>query len=121
MRFLAAGDLDGDGRRELVAAGMSSGTWWIRPSGGTWDVVPIDRTTGGFEHAITLADLDGDGRDELYEADDPSGELRRVTWTGERFENEVLVRHRARSQTTWNLVACPAARATAVEARPAAR
>jgi hypothetical protein len=108
MRFLAAGDLDGDGRRELVAAGMSSGTWWLRPQpGGSWDVVSIDRSTGGFEHAITMADLDGDRRDELYEADDPSGELRRVRWTGERFEHDVLVRHRARSQTTWSLVACP--------------
>jgi hypothetical protein len=109
MRFLVPGDLDDDGRHELVAAGMSSGTWWIRPSAaGAWDVTSIDRSGGGFEHAITIADLDGDGRDELYEADDPSGELRRTTWTGERFEREVLARHAPGSRLTWSLVACAA-------------
>src|SRR5690606_21612010 len=73
-RFLTAGDVDGDGRREMVAAGMKSGLWLLRPgpapATGTWKKSLIDARSGGFEHASVLADLDGDGRDELYVASD---------------------------------------------------
>src|SRR5262249_44442746 len=70
-RFLTAGDVDGDGKREIVAAAFKSGLWLLRPGPDPhqpWSVTSIDRNSSGFEHAAKLADLDGDGRDELYVA-----------------------------------------------------
>jgi hypothetical protein len=86
-RFLSAGDVDGDGRKELVAAAFSSGVWLLRPGAdpkGSWEIEQVDADSGGFEHAAILTDLDGDGRDELYVASDRHKELRRYVWNGER-------------------------------------
>jgi len=94
-RFLTAGDVDGDGRREIVAAGFKSGLWLLRPGPDPhqpWTVTSIDRNSSGFEHAAKLADLDGDGRDELYVASDDQGEVRRYVWRDGRFEKEVIHR-----------------------------
>ncbi len=110
-RFLAAGDVDGDGQRELVAAAFSSGLWLLRPGASDaepWTREQLDADSGGYEHAMTLADLDEDGRDELYVADDPRGELRRYTWAEGRLTREVLARHAASSRITWNLTTCHA-------------
>jgi hypothetical protein len=108
-RFLTVGDIEGDGRKEMVAAAFSSGLWLIRPTDtGKWSVRSIDRKSSGFEHASILADLDGDGKDELYVASDKHKEVRRYTWNGRRLEREVIyVRPDARPIFTWNLMPVP--------------
>ena len=111
-RFLTAGDVDGDGKQELVAAAFSSGLWLLRPGpsrGGELDG-RVDRqaTREGFEHAALLTDLDGDGRDELYVASDQHKEVRRYVWDGKRLLREVIyVRPDARPIFTWNLMPVP--------------
>jgi len=92
-RFLTAGDVDGDGKQEMVAAGFKSGLWLLRPGDdpkGEWALESIDRQSGGFEHASILTDLDGDGKDELYVASDDHGEVRRYTWNGKGFDKETI-------------------------------
>ena len=42
-RFLTAGDVDGDGNREIVAATNKSGLWLLRPDSEKWDVSLIDK------------------------------------------------------------------------------
>lgn len=110
-RFLTAGDVDGDGRKEIVAAGFKSGLWLLRPGAapnGEWQVQSIDRNSSGFEHTALLTDLDGDGTDELYVASDDQGELRRYVWRDGRFEKEVIhTRTPAGSAFTWNLMPVP--------------
>jgi hypothetical protein len=111
-RFLTVGDVDGDGRREMVAAGMRSGLWLLRPgpapATGTWEKTLIDAGSGGFEHASTLADLDGDGRDELYVASDNHGEVRRYVWSDGRWDREVIhTRKPVGSAFTWNITPLP--------------
>ncbi len=110
-RFLTAGDVDGDGKRELVAAAFRSGVWLLRPGTdprAAWNVESIDTDSSGFEHAALLADLDGDRRDELYVAADDQGELRRYVFANGRFEREVILRRdQPRSRMTWNLMAAP--------------
>jgi len=111
-RFLTAGDVDGDGKKELVAAAFSSGLWLLRPGAdpkkGPWKVESIDTDSAGFEHAAILCDLDGDGTDELYVASDKHKQVRRYAWDGQKLAREVVyTRPDDRPIFTWNLMPIP--------------
>lgn len=112
MRFLTVGDVDGDGKKEMVAASFGRGLWLLRPGSdprAEWGVESFDRDSGGFEHTSLFADLDDDGTDELYVASDNDGELRRYVWVNGRARREVIHRRDApRSMITWNITAAPA-------------
>ena len=110
-RFLTVGDVDGDGKKEMVAAAFRSGLWLLRPGTnprGEWSVESIDRDSSGFEHAAVFADLDGDHRDELYVAADEQGELRRYVWAAGRARRETIHRRELpRAMMTWNIMPFP--------------
>jgi hypothetical protein len=110
-RFLTVGDVDGDGRREMVAATFSSGVWLLRPGddpAGAWQVELVDGDSAGFEHAAVFSDLDGDGRDELYVASDRHKEVRRYVWDGRRLSRETIyTRPDDRPIFTWNMMPVP--------------
>ncbi|UCF66967.1 MAG: VCBS repeat-containing protein, partial [Acidobacteriota bacterium] len=110
-RFLTAGDVDGDGKDEMVAAASKSGLWLLRPGAdprAAWDVTSIDRDSSGFEHAAILSDLDGDGIDELYVASDRQAEIRRYVWQGGTPVKEVLHRFEGGLDGfTWNIMPAP--------------
>ena len=114
-RFLTVGDVDGDGKKEMVAASFSKGLWLLRPgkdAKSEWGIESIDRDSGGFEHAALLTDLDGDGVDELYVAADVQGELRRHVWLRGRPKREVIQkRDIPMSRMTWNIMPLPLAQA----------
>jgi len=115
-RFLTAGDVEGDGQQEIVAASFKKGLWLLRPGEDpteSWRVTSIDRRSGGFEHAAILTDLDGDGADELYVASDDDAEVRRYVWNGRSFDREVIHErivhgHKVPGAAfTWNLMQVP--------------
>jgi hypothetical protein len=110
-RFLTAGDIDGDGSKEMVAAAHKSGLWLLSPGadpGAAWSISSIDRNSGGFEHAAILTDLDGDGTDELYVANDDAGEVNRYVWTSGTPVKETLYTHpEGLSGFTWNIMPVP--------------
>jgi hypothetical protein len=111
-RFLTAGDIDGDGKKEMVAAAYKSGLWLLRPAaaGGAWEKSQIDADSGGWEHAAVLTDLDGTGTDELYVASDNHDELRRYTWENGAWHQELLLLHLdGLGRFTWNLMPAPIA------------
>lgn len=90
-RFLSPGDVDGDGRIDVVATGMTSGVWLLRrQDDGSWAQSLIDAASSGFEHATLAADVEGDGRFDVYVASDEQGQLRRYRWQGNRFVREVI-------------------------------
>ena len=110
-RFLTAGDVDGDGRKEMVAAAHKSGLWLLEPGSDphdAWAITSIDRNSGGFEHAAILTDLDGDGIDELYVANDNAGEINRYIWQDGSPVKETLYTHpEGLSGFTWNIMPVP--------------
>jgi hypothetical protein len=112
-RFLTAGDIDGDGIKEMVAAANKSGLWLLRPGDdprAEWSIESIDRNSGGFEHAAILTDLDGDGIDELYVANDDDGEINRYVWVDGAPQREMLYTHsEGLSGFTWNIMPAPVA------------
>ena len=107
-RCLAAGDVEGDGRREIVAAAAKAGLWLLRPGapGSSWQQERIASDSSGFEHAALVADLDEDGKDELYVASDEQHEVRRYAWREGAWKKDVLYRYEAGMPGfTWNLTA----------------
>ena len=102
-RFLTAGDVDGDGKTELVAAAMKSGIWLLKRQGGSWKVSLIDPDSSGYEHATYIDDLDGDGVQEIYVASDDQKELRIYRWNGKGFSKTVLSGIPP-NRITWNVV-----------------
>lgn len=111
-RFLTAGDVDGDGKKELVAALYSNGVWLMTPGktpDAKWKTRSIDRNSGGFEHASIFADLDEDGVSELYVVSDKHGEVRRYVWVDGKPVREVIhKRTNGNSVFTWNIMPVPA-------------
>lgn len=55
---LAIGDVDGDGKNELVC-----GTYWYKYTGTAWEAHKF--TTGYITTKVAIGDLDGDGRNEI--------------------------------------------------------
>jgi len=110
-RFLTAGDVDGDGRKEMIAATHKGGVWLLRPGAdprGEWTLALVDRSSSGFEHAALLTDLDGDGMDELYVANDKGAEVNRYVWEGGRPSKTLLYTHPGGlSGFTWNIMPAP--------------
>ena len=98
-----AGDVDGDGVTELVAAGYKSGLWLLEPQeDGTFTNQLIDAKSGGFEHATHIADLDKDGTPEIYVAADKQKKLRRYAWDGEKL-SKTEIGDIPDDHITWNL------------------
>jgi hypothetical protein len=110
-RFLTAGDVDGDGKKEMVVAGKDSGLWLLRPGSDAragWRSERIDAQSKGFEHAALLTDLDGDFVSELYVASDDDRQVRRYAWDGQRLAREVIhQRSDPQPVLTWNLAPVP--------------
>ncbi len=110
-RFLTVGDIDGDGKREMVAATNKSGLWLLRAGVNAktrWAVESIDKDSSGFEHAAIFADLDEDGVDELYVASDDHKEVRRYIWEEGKSVREVIYTYPAGiSIFTWNIMPVP--------------
>jgi len=102
MRAIQAGDVNGDGKIDLVAGALSSGLWLIEQAPAGWTANPIDAQSSGFEHPVDLADLDGDGVLEIYVASEDQGELRQYRWRDGRFAKTVIAPLH-KGDLSWNV------------------
>jgi hypothetical protein len=71
---LAVGDIDGDGRQEIVTGGTGA-LLWYRPATGERGRI----AAGAFGVGLALEDLDGDGRPEVVTAEETGGP-QRIVW-----------------------------------------
>jgi len=104
MRALAAGDVNGDGKIDLVAGALSSGLWLFEQEGAGWKKTVIDPKSSGFEHPVCLADLDGDGVPEIYVGSEDQHELRQYRWQNGAFQKTVIAPLHP-GDITWNITA----------------
>jgi len=102
MRAIAAGDVTGDGKIDLVAGGLSSGLWLFERDGDGWKKTQIDANSSGFEHPVLLADLDADGTLEIYVASEDQGELRQYRFVDGKFV-PTKIAPLEKGDITWNL------------------
>jgi hypothetical protein len=103
-RFLVAGDIDQDGKKELVAAAFSKGVFVIEEEEAGYKQTNIDPSSGGFEHAAYIADIDDDGKKELYVADDKSGLIRRYDFQDGAYKKTIVDKRQVPSQAmVWNI------------------
>jgi hypothetical protein len=102
MRAMQAGDVNGDGKIDLVAGALASGLWLFEQAEGTWKRTLIDAKSSGFEQPVDLADLDGDGALEIYVASEDPHELRQYRWQNGAFAKTVVI-PLAAGDITWNI------------------
>ncbi len=103
-RFLLPADVDGDGKKELIAAAWKTGLYLLKPQGdGTFASSLIDADSTGFEHASWVADLDANGTSELYVAADDQGAVRRYQWSGTAFDRTEVAPIPKKQRITWNI------------------
>ncbi|MBN2717369.1 MAG: VCBS repeat-containing protein [Deltaproteobacteria bacterium] len=103
-RFLTAGDVDGDGKTELVASAFTAGVWVMDSGAGEYTGTCIDKETGGFEHATYLADMNDDNNLEIYVADDKNGVLRQYVYKDGTYQSKVIFkRYVPKAAMVWNI------------------
>jgi hypothetical protein len=105
-RFLNYGDVDGDGKIDLIVSTFKSGIWVLRRDKNVWHKELIDKDSSGFEHATLVYDMNADGVSEIYVAADDQGALRKYQWDGNKFEREELIRL-PEGNITFNITALP--------------
>lgn len=117
-RFLAVGDLLGEGTLEIVAATGRVGLQAFAPTANGWErrVIAPGYLTAGPEHALAVFDWDGNGRADVFTASDPPvgpPRLQRFEWDPRqgRFAPHVLAQWDRRERfLTWFLAPLPAGR-----------
>ncbi|MDG2305871.1 MAG: VCBS repeat-containing protein [Candidatus Binatia bacterium] len=102
MRAIASGDVNADGKIDMVAGGLGSGLWLFEQGDDGWTKTLIDENSSGFEHPVLLADLDEDGNLEIYVGSEDQGQLRRYRWEDGKFV-KTAVGKLGSGDITWNV------------------
>jgi hypothetical protein len=101
LRDVERGDVDGDGRDELVIATHDQGVIAVVHPDENWRVEEIDRQPSTFVHEIEIGDVDGDGHPEILATPSKPNKL------GEEQSGEVVMFRRADGGWTRTVVDAP--------------
>ena len=98
LRDVERGDVDGDGKDELVIATHDQGVIAVVHPDEDWRVEEVDRTPDTFVHEIEIGDVDGDGVKEFFatpsapnklESEQP-GEVRMYKHTPQGWQKTIV-------------------------------
>lgn len=103
LRDLEVGDVDGDGKDELVIATHDAGVIAVYNPDDPTNVIELDRAPDTFVHEIEIGDLDGDGKLEFAAtpsgrntaAGSQSGALVLYRWDGTTYQRTVVEQYGA--------------------------
>ncbi|MBK9063173.1 MAG: VCBS repeat-containing protein [Acidobacteria bacterium] len=89
FRFLGAGDIDGDGRTDLLIGpdytfGGATTAWFGNGASGFGS--PVDLPTAIWNTTVAIGDLNGDGKGDVIARDDNSQALLVYLWNGTSFD-----------------------------------
>jgi hypothetical protein len=96
-----AGDLNGNGRDDVLSFHPTNGTWWITEWTGTsfrTRLFTTYKTRLGWAGHVT-GDMDGDGRDELLSYHPSNGTWWITEWTGTSFRTRLFTTYK--TLTGW--------------------
>lgn len=104
-RFLVPADYDGDGKKEIIAAALTTGIWVLKQEAdGSWKANNIERNSSGFEHSCYAADLDGNNLPELYVAADDQREVRSYQYdAASQLYKKTVIGPIPKDTITWNI------------------
>ncbi len=105
LRDMEMGDVDGDGKDEIVVATHDQGVVAVV----SWDtsgpvVAKVDATADTFVHEIEVGDVDGDGKKEFFATpsepnkvgQSQNGQVVRFSFDGEKFVKSVVESYEGR-------------------------
>lgn len=112
-RFLDVGDIDGNGRPQIVASTSKDGIFsFERADDGTWSRRKVAGSfrSSGFEHAMVVVDVDGDGVDDVVAGSDKEEQVQAFVWSAEkdRWIPHKLCDVATKGVITWGLAPLPA-------------
>jgi hypothetical protein len=98
LRDLESGDVDGDGRDEVVIATHDQGVIAVLHPDEGWRVEQVDREPDTFVHEIEIGDVDGDKVAEFFSTpskpnkldQEQPGEVRMYKYTGGGWQRSVV-------------------------------
>ena len=90
--FVSTGDLNGDGRPELIAAncGDNNLTVFVNNGDGTFQT-GVYYASGAYPEAVTVADVNGDGRADLVSTNDDSSDVTILSGNGDGTFNPTVI------------------------------
>jgi hypothetical protein len=98
LRDVEEGDVDGDGKQEVVIATHDQGVIAVVHPDENWRVEEVNREPNRFAHEIEIGDFDGDGRAEFFATvsqpntlDKPqAGDIRLYRHAADRYDKTVV-------------------------------
>jgi len=100
-RSADVGDVDDDGKNEIVIGTHNLGIYIIKKTQDGWKSTIIDKDPNAGIHALIIADVDDDGSNEILSASDGDNVVKMHKWDGE-WTSEIVF-NTTKEDITWTM------------------
>ena len=98
-RSVDIGDIDDDGKNEIVIGTHTMGIYIIKKIQDEWKSTIIDKDPNAGIHALIIVDVDGDGNNEILSSSDGDNVVRMHKWNVEWISEVVF--NTTKEDLTW--------------------